>query len=124
MEPLIHAIRTTPFIDNHAHPLLTPSAKAQYSLLGITTEANGHALRAAPSSLAHIRAVSQLADILGCPPTWNDVSKAIAQENEKPENVWAKRCLEGIESILIDDGLNTNKDVLKYYWHDKLMSSE
>lgn len=124
MESLIHAIRTTPLIDNHAHPLLLPSSKIKYPLLGITTEANGDALRATSSSLAHIRVTNQLADILGCPQTWNDVSKAIEKENEKPGDVWTKRCFEGIETILLDDGLNTDNDAFDYSWHDKLTSSK
>ncbi|KAI9642438.1 hypothetical protein NHQ30_009243 [Ciborinia camelliae] len=122
MERLINAIRTTPLIDNHAHPLLIPSAKTNYPLLGITTEANGDALKATPSSLAHIRATNQLANILGCPPKWGDVLKAIAKENQKPGDVWTKQCLEGIETILLDDGLNADNEVFKYSWHDKLTS--
>ncbi|KAF7853938.1 hypothetical protein EAF04_010604 [Stromatinia cepivora] len=124
MERLIHAIRTTPLIDNHAHPLLIPSSKFKYPLLGITTEAKGDALKATHSSLAHIRAINQLAEILGCPQTWGDVTKAIAKENEKPDDVWAKRCFEGIETILLDDGLNTENDAFDYSWHDKLTSSK
>lgn len=122
MDRLIHAIRTTPLIDNHAHPLLIPSSKCKYPLLGITTEANGDALKASSSSLAHIRATNQLAEILGCPQTWSDVTKAIAKENEKPDGVWAKYCFEGIETILLDDGLNTDNDAFDYSWHDKLTS--
>ncbi|KAB8298778.1 hypothetical protein EYC80_000953 [Monilinia laxa] len=124
MERLIHAIRTTPLIDNHAHPLLIPSAKTRYPLLSIVTEANGDALKATHSSLAHIRATNQLADILSCPPTWSEVSKAIAIENGKPGDIWAKRCLEGIETILLDDGLNIGNDTFDYSWHDKLTSSK
>ncbi|ESZ94815.1 hypothetical protein SBOR_4775 [Sclerotinia borealis F-4128] len=124
MERLIHAIRTTPLIDNHAHPLLIPSATTKYPLLGITTQANEDTLRANPSSLAQIRAINQLADILDCPQTWSDVSGAIAKEKVKPGNVWAKRCLEGIETILLDDGPNADNDAFDYSWHDKLTSSK
>ncbi|RAL58830.1 hypothetical protein DID88_009140 [Monilinia fructigena] len=124
MEQLIHAIRTIPLIDNHAHPLLIPSAKTRYPLLSIVTEANREALEATHSSLAHIRATNQLADVLSCPPTWSEVSKAIAIENGKPGDIWAKRCLEGIETILLDDGLNIGNDVFDYSWHDKLTISK
>lgn len=123
MERLISAIRTTPLIDSRARPLLIPSSKTKHSLLGITTEANGDALKAARSTLAHIRATNQLADILGCSPTWNDVLKAIAKENEKPGYVWIKQCLKGIETIILDDCLSTENKAFEYSWHDNLTRS-
>ncbi|KAF5868224.1 putative glutamine synthetase protein [Botrytis fragariae] len=124
MERLISAIRTTPLIDNRARPLLIPSSKTKHSLLSITTEANGNALKAARSTLAHIQATNQLADILGCPPTWNDVLKAIAKENEKPGYVWIKQCLEGIETIILDDCLSMENKAFDYSWHDNLTRSK
>ncbi|KAH7327238.1 hypothetical protein BKA65DRAFT_554796 [Rhexocercosporidium sp. MPI-PUGE-AT-0058] len=124
MEDLIKAINTTPIIDNHAHPLLIPSALSKYPLLAITTEAHGDALRTTTSTLSHIRAVKQLSDVLGCPPTWSDVLKAIEAENSKPHHAWQKRCLEGIETILVDDGLDGKDEVYGYDWHDKLTRSE
>ncbi len=124
MEDLISAIHTTPIIDNHAHPLLIPAAVNKHPLLAITTEAHGDAMRATTSSLSHIRAVKQLSDILGCPPTWADVVKAINVESAKPHQAWAKRCFEGIETVLIDDGLDGKEEVYEYGWHDKLTRSE
>ncbi|TGO47975.1 hypothetical protein BCON_0256g00030 [Botryotinia convoluta] len=124
MERLISAIRTTPLIDSRARPLLIPSSKTKHSLLGITTEANGDALKAARSTLAHIRATNQLADILGCPPTWNDVLKAIGKENKKPGYVWIKQCLKGIETIILDDCLSTENKAFDYSWHDNLTRSK
>lgn len=124
MEDLVKAINTTPIIDNHAHPLLIPSAVSKYSLLTITTEASGDALRAATSSLSHIRAVKQLSEILQCPPTWDEVVRAIDLEHAKPHHTWQKRCLQGIETILLDDGLDGKEDVYDYSWHDKLTRSE
>lgn len=94
MEELLRAIRMTPIIDNHAHPLLLPAFQDKYDLLAITTEAHGDAMKATKSSLAHIRAVKQLSDVLGCPPTWDDVVAAIKVEKAKPHHVWEKRCLE------------------------------
>jgi hypothetical protein len=120
MEDLIKAIRSTPIIDNHAHPLLIPSARAKYPLLSITTEAQGDAINATPSSLPHIRAVNQLSKILNCPPTWHDVVTAIEAERENPDDAWMKRCLEGIETILIDDGLDRQDEVFDYSWHSRL----
>ncbi|KAJ5041721.1 uncharacterized protein L3040_005290 [Drepanopeziza brunnea f. sp. 'multigermtubi'] len=124
MEDLIRAIYTTPIIDHHAHPLLIPSALFKYDLKTITTEARGDALRATTSSLSHIRAVRQLSDILQCPPTWDDVARAIDIEYGKPQHAWQKRCLEGIETILIDDGLDEREQVHDYSWHDMLTRSE
>ena len=123
MDKLITAIHTTPIIDNHAHPLLIPSAQAKHPLLAITTEAGGDAMKATSSTLSHIRAVNQLSSILGCPATWDDVVKAIDVEKAKPDDVWAKRCLEGIETILVDDGLDAKNEVFDYAWHDRLTRS-
>jgi hypothetical protein len=124
MEDLIKAIRTTPIIDNHAHPLLTPEAQAKYPFLAITTEAHGDALKATPSTLSHIRAVKQLSEILGCHPSWADVVRVIEVEKSKPDDVWAKRCMEGIETILVDDGLDGKDEVFGYAWHDRLTRSK
>lgn len=124
METLIKAIHTTPIIDNHAHPLLIPSAQGKHPLLAITTEAGGDAMKATPSTLSHIRAVNQLSSVLGCPATWDDVVKAIETEKAKPDDVWAKRCMEGIETILVDDGLDGKDEVFDYAWHDRLTRSK
>ncbi|KUJ18870.1 glutamine synthetase/guanido kinase [Mollisia scopiformis] len=124
MEDLIKAIYTTPIIDNHAHPLLVPPAVNTYPLLSITTEAHGDAIKATTTSLSHIRAVKQLSDILGCPPTWEDVVNALNVENAKPHHAWAKRCFEGIETVLVDDGLGNKDEIYDYGWHDRLTRSE
>ncbi|CZT44511.1 related to fluG protein [Rhynchosporium secalis] len=106
------------------NPLLIPSALSKYSLLSITTEAHGDAMRTTKSTLSHIRAVKQLSDVLGCPPTWADVEEAIEIENAKPHHAWQKRCLEGIETILVDDGLDGKDELYDYAWHDNLTRSE
>ena len=111
MDDLIRAIRRTRIIDNHAHPLLVPTAQAQYQLLSITSEAEGATLNAVPSSLPHIRAVNQLSKILGCPATWHSTVAAIETERQKPDDAWARQCLEGIETILVDDGLGLKDEV-------------
>lgn len=77
-----------------------------------------------PSTLSHIRAVKQLSDILNCPATWNDVLQAIDIEQAKPSFEWEKRCLEGIETILVDDGLDGKDEVYDYAWHDRLCGSK
>jgi hypothetical protein len=80
-------------------------------------------LKSTTSSLAHIRAVKQLSEILGCPESWDDVVRAIQVEKAKPDNAWNKRCLEGIETILVDDGLDGKEEVFDYKWHDRLTRS-
>jgi hypothetical protein len=124
MDDLIKAIYTTPIIDNHAHPLLIPSAQARYDLLAITTEAHGKAMKATPSSLSHIRAVNQLSEILGCEAKWDAVVKATEIEKARLGYGWAKRCLEGVETILVDDGLDGKDEVFEYQWHNQLTRSK
>ena len=81
-------------------------------------------MKAAPSSSAHVPAIHQLAEILGCPPTWNAISKFITKENGKPGDAWVKECFEGIDTILLDDGLNTENDAFNYSWHERLTRSK
>ena len=118
MESLFKVIRNTPIIDNHAHNLLLPTELAQHSLLSITSEAAGPALNDAKTTLSHLRAVKQLAEILRCEPTWEAVEARIDEERRKKDDVWARRCFEGIETVLIDDGLDENT-VHPYAWHDR-----
>jgi hypothetical protein len=121
MNELIQAIRNTPIIDNHAHPLLKPSFINKYPLLTITTEAHGSAIDATRSSLSHIRAVNQLSKALKCEATWEAVEKAVQVERDKGELDWEKRCFEGIETLLVDDGLDGEDEVYGYGWHDKMV---
>lgn len=123
MDALSEAIRTTPIIDNHAHPLLRPAALSKYPLLSITTEAHGDALPATTSSLPHFRAVRQLAEVLECESNWDAVVAAIAIARTKPDDAWNRRCFEGIETVLIDDGLDGQDEVFGVQWHDKLSKS-
>lgn len=124
MEALVNAIHTTPIIDNHAHPLLRPEAQCKHPLLSITSEASGHALKATTSTLPHIRAVKQLSEVLGCKERWDDVTLAIGVEKGKLHDAWNKRCFEGIEMVLFDDGLDDEEDVFEYSWHNRLTKSK
>ncbi len=81
-------------------------------------------MEATPSSLSHIRAVNQLSSVLACSATWESVVEAIEAERVKPDDVWAKRCMEGIETILIDDGLDGKSEVFDYSWHDRLIQGK
>lgn len=123
MEALLKAIQTTPIIDHHAHNLLLPSEIAAHPLMSMTTEADGPALIYASSTLAHIRAVRQLSEILGCEPSWEVVQSRIGEERKRPDDVWARKCFHGIETVLVDDGLD-GKIVHPYDWHDRLTRSK
>jgi len=124
MDELVNAIETTPIIDHHAHNLLIPAEIDAHDLLSITSEAHGPALRqGAPSTLAHLRAVHQLSKILGCDASWAAVRLAIEQRRQEPDEAWARRCFHGIETALIDDGLDPT-NVHPYSWHDCLTRSK
>lgn len=122
MDTLIDSIQNKiPIIDHHAHNLLTPSNHHVRPYLAITSEASGSALNSVFSSLAHIRAVKQLANILHCEPSWEVVKAHVEAKNEDQVG-WARRCFRGIETVLIDDGLDDDV-VHPLRWHDQLVRS-
>ena len=124
MDDLVEAIENTPIIDHHAHNLLIPSEIRAHDLLSITSEANGLALhQGAPSSLAHLRAVHQLAKLLRCDASWPAVQAAIEKKRQEPDDAWSRQCFHGIETALIDDGLDPS-NVHPYDWHDRLTRSK
>ncbi|KAI1205155.1 glutamine synthetase/guanido kinase [Annulohypoxylon truncatum] len=118
------AIDSTPLIDNHAHPLLKPGAVTKHPLLSIASEAHGAALEDSKCSLPHIRAVKQLARALDCQATWEAVEVAIQRKRNESPDEWTKFCLEDIETILIDDGLDRPGLSETYSWHDKFTKSK
>lgn len=122
MEALYRTIDSTPIIDNHAHNLLLPHELEAREFISITTEAADGAVKATPSSLSHIRAVQQLSQILGCEAKWEAVQVAVAKRRQDPEDKWAKECFDGIETVLIDDGLDAST-VHDWKWHDRLTKS-
>lgn len=123
MEALIDAIqKNVPIIDHHAHNLLMPSSYTARPFLALTSEASGSALKHVSSTLAHIRAVKQLAGILHCEPNWEKVKIEIETKRKEPE-AWAQRCFRGIELVLIDDGLDQDT-VYPFKWHDRLTRSQ
>ncbi|SPN97490.1 related to fluG protein [Cephalotrichum gorgonifer] len=114
-ERLSHVIQTTPIIDNHAHPLLLRGALPKYPFESIVSEANGDALSSSWSTLSHMRAVRQLASLHGCPPTWEDVVSASESKRvDGTYDAWIGRCLSGLETILVDDGLGDAKDMYSF----------
>lgn len=118
-EALIQAVKTTPIIDNHAHPMLKVSAIKKYPLLSITTEAHGDALADARKSLSHFRAVKQLSVVLKCDATWEAVEEAIKRKQLCNYDAWVKRCLSGLEIVLVDDGLDNGENVEPYTYFDR-----
>ncbi|KAK4240994.1 hypothetical protein C8A03DRAFT_30832 [Achaetomium macrosporum] len=118
VDAVARAIRSTPIIDHHAHPLLKSEALSKHALLSITTEASGDAIHSATTSLPHLRAVRQLASALSCGFTWESVVAAIEEKRLTCPEDWTAECLSGIESILIDDGLDGQDDANPYAWHD------
>ncbi|KAI0203889.1 amidohydrolase-domain-containing protein [Astrocystis sublimbata] len=120
---LDRVIDATPIIDHHAHPLLKREFMSDCPLLSITSEANGDALQHTRSSLAHIRAVNQLAQVLHCEPTWDAVASSILQQRGNSHETWIRQCLDGIETILVDDGLGIPGKAESYSWHDSFTKS-
>ena len=124
VDAVARAIRSTPLVDNHGHPLLKLEALGKHPLLSITTEASGDAALAATTSLPHLRAVRQLARVLQCGLTWESVVAAIEQRHISSFEDWTAQCLAGIETILVDDGLDTSDDAENYAWHDDYTRSK
>ncbi|GJN72383.1 hypothetical protein PCL_04163 [Purpureocillium lilacinum] len=122
-EALVRAIRSTPIIDNHAHPLLKRDALGRHPLLSIATEAHGDALHTSKDGLAHYRAVKQLSEILGCDRTWEAVAAAIEQRRQSDYDAWIATCLFGIQCVLVDDGLDGTGEAEPYSHFDKFTSS-
>ncbi|KAK3996724.1 protein fluG [Cladorrhinum sp. PSN332] len=118
---LIRAIRLTPIIDHHAHPLLTADALPSRPLLALTSEANGDALHSSTTSLPHLRAVRQLASVLKCGLTWESVVAALEQKRLDALEEWTAECLSGIETILLDDGLDNEGESQPTQWHDSFI---
>ncbi|KAM7186076.1 hypothetical protein V8F20_011547 [Naviculisporaceae sp. PSN 640] len=118
IDSIVRTIRRTPIIDHHAHPLLKLESQGKHPLISITSEAGGDAIHAATTSLPHLRAVRQLAKVLKCGYTWESVVAAIEQRRLNSPEDWTAQCLSGIETILIDDGLDGKDEAEEYTWHD------
>ncbi|KAK8037747.1 extracellular developmental signal biosynthesis protein FluG [Apiospora marii] len=132
LKALRNAIRTTPIVDNHAHPLLKVQHQFKHSLLSIATEAHGDALGDSQLSLAHIRAVKQLAGLLDTEPTWDAVESALHAKRSSPNSgtdaggwtAWVRSCMQGIETLLLDDGLDSGDETHEYAWHDQFVTGK
>jgi len=118
------AVQSTPIIDNHAHPLLKLESVHRHAFESITSEARGDALFHNWASLAHLRAVRQLAKLHGCEPTWEAVvnaSEGKRTPGEYDEHIG--KCFRGIHTVLVDDGLGSADEVCAYQELDAHVSS-
>ena len=89
----------------------------------VKSEATGPALKFASSTLSHLRALKQLSEVLKCEPNWETVKGALRMKRKEPGNAWARKCFQGIETVLMDDGLDPSS-VFPYDWHDQLTRSK
>ena len=121
LDELRQIIRTYPVIDNHAHNLLRPHGLKIAEFLTITSEAEGDALEDTPTSLAHLRAARLLRRLYDLPADaeWSTIDKKRKEVLQDDADGLIKRCFEGTETILFDDGLTHGDSVEPYYWHDK-----
>ncbi|KAK3700183.1 hypothetical protein LTR37_016062 [Vermiconidia calcicola] len=125
LNELREVIRTCPVIDNHAHNLLRPHGLKTGNLLTITTEASGDALEDTPTSLAHLRAVRQLRQLYDLPAgaDWTAILEKRARLLETDADSLTRKCLEGTQTILVDDGLSSGDTIEPYSWHHKFTLS-
>ncbi|KAK5716722.1 hypothetical protein LTR15_009614 [Elasticomyces elasticus] len=125
LDELREVVRTCPVIDNHAHNILRPNQLKAGNFLTITTEAEGEALEDAPKSLAHLRAVRQLKKLYELPADadWAAIVGKRAELLERDADSLMRKCFEGTETILVDDGLDSGANIERYDWHDKYTTS-
>jgi len=121
MDELRHVIRTYPVIDNHGHNLLRPHGLRSTDFLTITSEATGEALRDTPTTLAHLRATKQLRKLYDLPveADWHAILEARNRFLYEDPDGLTRKCLQGTQTILIDDGLGSPDDFEPYQWHSQ-----
>ncbi|KAI0878854.1 glutamine synthetase [Hypoxylon argillaceum] len=117
-------VDNTPIIDHHGHPLLDLKSSQNHELLGITTEAGPEAHGDCQYSFAHIRAVKQLAEILGCDDSWGTVESKLKEQRGTNYGEWIRECLRGIDTILVDDGLGNPSELIKCSSHDEFITGK
>src|SRR5271156_3786127 len=123
-QDLNYVIETFPVIDNHAHNMLLEEhayGSGDYPFECITSEAQGQALfDHVHSSLAHIRGIKQLSQLLNCPPTLQDVKAARYEWVRRDYPGFIKKCLEGTHAIMMDDGLS-QEIIHPFKWHEQFV---
>lgn len=124
LEDLSLLIQSFPVIDNHAHNLLHEDhayGSSDFPFESITSEAQGTALTEhVHSSLSHIRALKQLAQLYGCSESIQTIKAARYEWVRRDYLGLIKSCLEGTYAIMMDDGLN-KEVVYPYKWHRQLV---
>ena len=119
-EDLKLLIQSFPIIDNHAHNFLHEDhayGNSDAPFESITSEAQGPALlEHVHSSLSHMRAVRQLAELYDCGESLVEVKAARYEHIRRDYPGLIKKCLEGTHAIMMDDGLNADL-VYPYQWH-------
>lgn len=124
LDDLSLIIQSFPVIDNHAHNLLREDHaddSSEFPFESITSEAQGTALvDHVSSSLPHIRAIKQLAQLYDCSESIREVKAARYDWIRRDYEGLIKTCLEGTHAILMDDGLNRDA-VSSYRWHKKFI---
>uniref|UniRef100_A0A8H7K6I8 Glutamine synthetase n=1 Tax=Bionectria ochroleuca TaxID=29856 RepID=A0A8H7K6I8_BIOOC len=90
-------------------------------LQALTTEADCGALAATTASLAHVRAVKQLASVLGCEATWSSVQAELESKRQQEEvyEDWVKSCLSSICTFLVDNLIGDERDHEPYIYFNK-----
>jgi Amidohydrolase len=121
--PVIDVLSAMPLLpQNHAHNLIVSTGEDE-DLECIVSEASGPALKHAPSSLAHIQAVTQLAELYNCEPSWEAIKRHRIQAGF---DKITEKCFEasGIQCILMDDLFSSaDKVAIPFSWHDRLTKS-
>ena len=125
LQELRNLVRTCPIVDNHAHNLLRLPGQQTEDLLTITTEATGSALEDAPKSLAHFAALKQLRKLYGLSvdADWTAILRARKELLETDLAGLTRKCLQGTEILLIDDGLGSPSEMQPYDWHSEYTHS-
>lgn len=100
-----------PALDGHAHPVLRPEAAEGLRYSAFFTE--GGDTEAAATTLAYLRSRREVAELLECDP---DHLEARRQELGLDEI--ARRSLQGLEAVLLDDGLTPGR-TMPLDWHAK-----
>ena len=124
LDDLSLLIQSFPVIDNHGHNLLLEDhvyGSSEFPFESITSEAQGAALTDhVHTSLSHIRAMKQLAQLYGCPESIRDIKAARYEWIRRDYEGLIKTCLEGTHAIMMDDGLNKEL-VYPYKWHQQFV---
>lgn len=124
LEDLRNTIWNYPMIDNHAHPLLLPPYQKTREFESVVSEAHGEALGQSVDTLAHYRAVKQLAQLYECEEDWEEIKTKRREKQAAPVySDTITTCFEGIQCLLLDDGLDKPNHCLGWEEHGQFTAS-